>query len=270
MVYRRTPSARVKQFYLDVFYACVRGRKVRATVNGLTFDLDLSEVIDTSLYLGQYEPDVRLAFERHCRPGDVVLDIGANVGAHTLRLAQLVGETGRVYAFEPMDYAYSKLIRNISLNSWKIDTFQVALSDQNREQQTINFRSSWLTNRKRMDRPSTVSFLRLDDWCVRSNVNHVNLIKIDVDGNEFGVLAGGYKLIERCRPVFVIEAVGPHFEDADRNPFALLKALGYRFWNALSGKEYFELSQLKRHFPPNDFEMSMSVNVIAAIDPVPR
>src|SRR2546423_292610 len=138
MVYRRTPSPRIRQFYLDILYAFIRGRKVRPTVDGITFDLDLSEVIDTSIYLGRYEPDVTAAFERFCRPGDQVLDIGANVGAHTLRLAKLAGETGRVYAFEPMDYAYAKLIQNVALNSFKtITTFQVVLSDRNLAQQEI-------------------------------------------------------------------------------------------------------------------------------------
>lgn len=50
------------------------------------------------------------------KPGDVVFDIGANVGAHTLPLAQLVGVTGRVYSFEPTAYAFAKQQANIALN----------------------------------------------------------------------------------------------------------------------------------------------------------
>jgi FkbM family methyltransferase len=269
MVYRHTPSARLKRFYLDTVYAFIRGRKIRATVDGITFDLDLSEVIDASIYLGGYEPDVNAVFERFCRPGYQVLDIGANVGAHTLRLAKLAGETGRVYAFEPMDYAYSKLVRNIALNSFKtITAFQVALSDRNLGQQKINFRSSWLTNRARNDSPTVVDFLKLDDWSARHNVDQINLIKIDVDGNEYEVLVGGYNLIKNCRPVLVMEAVGVDFEDPNRNPFALLKDLGYRFWNTLSGEEYVELDDMKKLFPPNDYEMSMSINLIASTIPL--
>jgi len=265
LIYRRTPSARIKQFYLDMLYTVVRGRKVRATVDGLTFDLDLSEVIDTSMYLGRYEPDVTAAFERYCRPGDTVLDIGANVGAHTLRVAKLVGEKGRVYAFEPMDYAYQKLLRNLALNSFAtIKTFRIALSDQDLPQQQINFRSSWLTNRARMDSPSVVDFVKLDNWCGANDIDRIDLIKIDVDGNEYGVLAGGYKTIEACRPTFIMEAAGLHFENPDRNPLALLKNLGYRFWNTISGEEYVELYDLQKVFPPNDHEMSVSVNLIAA------
>lgn len=268
-VYRRTPSARMKQFYLDVLYTFIRGRQVRATIDGLTYDLNLSEVIDVSIYFGRYEPDVTAAFERFCRPGDVVIDIGANVGAHTLRIATLVGETGRVYAFEPMDYAFSKLSNNVALNPFKsIQTVRLALSDRNLPQQTINFRSSWLTSRARMDSPSVVDFVRLDDWCAMNHVDSVNLIKIDVDGNEFPVLAGGRELIEKCRPVLLMEAAGLHFESPERNPFALLKSLGYRFWNALSGEEYAELDQLKSVFPPNDLEMSFSINLIASVKPL--
>src|SRR5205085_6736336 len=121
---------------------------------------------------------------------------------------------------------------------------------RNLAQQEINFRSSWLTNRARMDSPTMVDFMKLDDWSARNKVDRINLIKIDVDGNEYEVLAGGYNLIKRCRPIFVMEAAGLHFEDPVRNPFVLLKDLGYRFWNALSGEEYVELDDMKRVFPP--------------------
>jgi FkbM family methyltransferase len=49
-------------------------------------------------------------------PGTLVLDIGANIGAHTLHLAHLVGPNGRVLAFEPTDYAFRKFSRNLELN----------------------------------------------------------------------------------------------------------------------------------------------------------
>ena len=49
-------------------------------------------------------------------PGSLVLDIGANIGAHTLHLSKLVGPSGRVMAFEPTDFAFRKLRRNLELN----------------------------------------------------------------------------------------------------------------------------------------------------------
>src|SRR6202158_5363177 len=85
--------------------------------DGVTYDLDLSQGIDFAIYLGNiYERQTKAALRRLVSPGSLVLDIGANIGAHTLHLAQLVGPNGRVTAFEPTDYAFRKLGRNLELN----------------------------------------------------------------------------------------------------------------------------------------------------------
>src|SRR5207302_10135517 len=131
-LYYATPSRTVRELYFRTFLHLVKDRKTIATVEGMTFELDLSEMIDIGLYLQQYERDVVTVMEHFCHPGWCVLDIGANIGAHTLRFAKRVGPMGKVYAFEPTDYAYCKLVHYVYLNSFKnIDTFQLALSDSN-------------------------------------------------------------------------------------------------------------------------------------------
>ena len=55
-------------------------------------------------------------YRKLIKAGDTVLDIGANIGAHTIPLARLVGDTGMVVAFEPTKYAFTKLLRNAALN----------------------------------------------------------------------------------------------------------------------------------------------------------
>ncbi len=87
---------------------------------GVTWNLDLHEGIDFSIFLlGGFERGTlrlytQLLGRERC---EVVLDIGANIGAHTLPLAQLVvPKGGKVYAFEPTVYAYGKLLENIALN----------------------------------------------------------------------------------------------------------------------------------------------------------
>jgi FkbM family methyltransferase len=240
---------------------------VQSSIDGINYKLDLGEVIDVCIYLNIYEPDMTAAIQELCQPGFTVLDIGANIGAYVLRFAKLIGESGKVYAFEPTDYAYQKLLRNISLNNFKnISAFQIALANQNIEQQEINFRSSWRTDGKRKDAGNRVDFVRLDDWAQSHSVNNIDLIKLDVDGNEFGVISGGLRLIERCRPIFLMEAVGPHFEDQSKNPFVILRDLNYRFWNMESGEEFTDLNQIKSLFPPNDYEMTVSLNLIASQD----
>jgi FkbM family methyltransferase len=241
----------------------MRQRSVRATIHGSTFDLDLGEMIDVSLYLEQYELDVSAALARHSRPGMTVLDIGANIGAHTLALARLVTPSGAVYAFEPTDFAFEKLARNVSLNDVpQIHAIKVALSDHNAACQEITYRSSWRTSGGRNDQTTRADFVRLDDWCAQNAVSDVGLIKIDIDGNEFAALIGGRGLIERSRPVIVMEAVWPHFADDRRNPFVLLQRIGYRFKDATSGREY-TLTNIAEMLPEGDHGMTASINLIA-------
>src|ERR1700751_5151651 len=85
--------------------------------NGIRYHLDLNEGIDFSIYLlGAFEPGTQKTLQKLAKPGDVVFDIGANIGAHPLTIAQSVGRSGKVYAFEPADFAFAKLQRNLALN----------------------------------------------------------------------------------------------------------------------------------------------------------
>ncbi len=84
---------------------------------GVAWTLDLREGIDFSIWLlGAFELSTVRAYQRILRPGAIVLDIGANIGAHTLHLARAVGTEGKVWAIEPTDYAMGKLKTNIALN----------------------------------------------------------------------------------------------------------------------------------------------------------
>jgi len=89
--------------------------QVRSTRGGIRWDLDLAEGIDLPIYLpGAFEPRLIRAYGRLIRPGACVVDIGANIGAHTLHFARLVGGRGKVVAYEPTGYAYRKLVANNS------------------------------------------------------------------------------------------------------------------------------------------------------------
>src|SRR5215469_4528356 len=83
-----------------------KGPQTNVRRRGLAWDLDLREGIDFAIWLlGAFESTTIGAYTRLIRPGDVVFDVGANVGAHTLHLARAVGRTGRVHAFEPTEWA---------------------------------------------------------------------------------------------------------------------------------------------------------------------
>src|SRR5882672_7252023 len=232
LIYRATPFRPIRQMGFSVYARLVRNRVVRGDVDGAQYELHLGEMIDLALYLQQFEPDVRAAIRRITRPGMTVLDIGANVGAHTLLFSSLVGPTGRVVAFEPTDFAFAKLQRNVSLNpGLSVDIVRMALADHTSTRQQVDFRASWQTDGARVNGASVVDVIRLDDWVDQHRLPRVDVIKLDVDGYEYRVVAGGRQTIARTRPTFIIEATNLHFAQPATNPFEVLRSLDYELWD---------------------------------------
>lgn len=196
------------------------GRSDRGVVvrGGISYDLDLSQGIDFAIYLANiYERQTRAALHKLVAPGSLVLDIGANIGAHTLNLAQLVGPNGRVIAFEPTDYAFRKLSRNLELNpelGSRVTACHCFLTgaDDNRVPPAIY--SSWpLTEEaglhaKHLGREMRTEAARarsLDSALAELADRKVQLVKLDVDGFECDVLRGATALLRDTRPIFVME-----------------------------------------------------------------
>jgi FkbM family methyltransferase len=185
---------------------------------GIAYELDLSQGIDFAIYLGNiYERQTRTALSHLVAPSSLVLDIGANIGAHTLHLARLVGPGGRVIAFEPTDYAFRKLTRNIELNpqlGGRVVACHCFLAehDDGRVPQAVY--SSWPLTRepglhaKHLGREMRTEAARarsLDSMLVELADRRVELVKLDVDGFECDVLKGAPTLLRDVRPIFVME-----------------------------------------------------------------
>ena len=190
---------------------------------GLRWHLDLKEGIDFSIWLlGAFERRTVRAYSRIVRPGDVVLDIGANIGAHTLPLACRVGGHGRVYAFEPVQWAIAKLRSNLSLNpslAERVAVRQVMLGERLDAPTPDMIHASWPLDARADDvhphlRARAMSTdgavtTTLDAFVEREGIRRIDFIKLDVDGNECHVLRGGRQTLARFRPPIVIE-LSPH------------------------------------------------------------
>jgi FkbM family methyltransferase len=232
----------------------------QVTVNEITYDVDQLETIDAGIAAGGWEPEVKQCMARFIKAGMTVLDIGANVGAHTLTMAQMVGPLGMVYAFEPMHWAFMKLLHNLQLNPAlyaRVTPLKFALG-QERRVGTFHFRSSWHELGKgRQDDPCEGIMLRLDDW---AEGRDIGLIKIDVDGMEYDVFSGGRNSIRHARPVIVTEIVSKHFEP-DRDLLLLLAGWGYRF-ESLAGDKW-SYTDIRQMLPGHDPDMTTSTNIVA-------
>jgi FkbM family methyltransferase len=149
-----------------------------------------------------------------------VLDIGANIGAHTLHLARAVGADGRVWAIEPTEYALGKLRANIALNpelSDRIACCQVMLVDKGGIE-VPPLHSSWpLTGEAdlherhggRLMASANARALTLDSFVAERGITHVDFIKLDIDGYECAMLRGAGATLRALRPIILLE-LSPH------------------------------------------------------------
>lgn len=158
------------------------------------------------------------------RPGDWVLDLGANVGHYTLRMSDLVGQAGRVIAVEPMPDTFALLASNTRLfDNANVSLLNVAVSDRvatvgielpRFEQGLPNYYQARLTP---AEARFSVLTLPIDALAIPKRVS---LAKIDVEGHELPVLQGMRRLIERDHPVLIVET-------GDQATTDLLHSLGY-------------------------------------------
>jgi FkbM family methyltransferase len=242
---------------------------------GIRWELDLSEGIDFSIYLlGAFERGTANTLQKLVKPGDIVFDIGANIGAHTLGLAQSVGPSGRVYAFEPADFAFAKLRRNLALNpelEARTCPQQLLLAATPSEKAEPEIYASWPLEKDDSVHPkhrgrlvSTTHAMvdTLDAFVARQGIVRLDLIKMDVDGHELPVLQGGRETLRRFQPLLVME-MSPYVHAEQHQSFAdfveLLKSASYSLRNTDSGKAVpLDAAELQRLIPDG-----ASINVVA-------
>jgi FkbM family methyltransferase len=170
--------------------------------------------------------------EQICGPRDVVIEVGANIGAHTVGLAKRVGPMGYVLAFEPQRLVFQNLCANIALNSltnvechWAavgatqgfVTVPELDFSQRN------NFGGLSLVNVRQGRRVPCVT---LDDFL---GLPRVRLIKIDVEGMESDVITGGKQVIAKFKPFLYVEN---DRIDKSENLMRLIDGLGYcMYWH---------------------------------------
>jgi FkbM family methyltransferase len=241
--------------------------EVKVTRGGFNWELDLKEGIDLAIYLlGGFEVRTLRLYRRLVKAGDIILDIGANIGAHTMPLARLVGETGMVVAFEPTKYAYTKLIRNAALNPElgpRIAAWQMMLVGSETDSLPDAIYSSWplesssdlhSAHQGRLMPTEGAAVSTLDGHVRRHGLQKIDFIKLDVDGNEFDVLSGGQQTLARFRPTLMME-LAPYVYERHPHKFddtlKLLWDSGYVISEVSNGRELpRDPARVRRLIPP--------------------
>lgn len=171
------------------------------------------------IYLGDFEKETVLFTTKFVKPGDVVFDIGANIGYFTLLFAHLVGNAGLVHSFEPSRREFDHLCKNISINRCKnVFLNHMAVGDQN-GYATLNVLDDDqfgaynsivdITHQKVSNEPAhieTTRIINIDTYIDLINHASPSLIKLDVEGFEKQVLEGMKTLLSASdAPCLILE-----------------------------------------------------------------
>lgn len=146
--------------------------------------------------------------DKWIKPGDWVLDIGANVGHYSLRLSELVGKSGRVLVFEPVPSTVDLLVSNISRAAYQnLSIFNVAVSNKTDLLGMVvpeNYPDSKYYRAHISNDTTSLNILSISIDSL--NISHpVKLAKIDVEGHEISVLRGMESLLKRDFPILIVE-----------------------------------------------------------------
>lgn len=255
----RYPSGLRRKMYTlgGVIAVCIRHRfciwdylKEAENVkkNGYIFNFQKCKR-EIRMYLPQYEVDYlqyqivnyaefyeteELDFLRKnvLKPGMVILDIGANIGNHTVYFGS-VCRAASIHSFEPVRDFYDILCRNVSLNGLNdvVKTHNIALGKDTGKARIRLFRPQELGSTQiEAGEDGDMDIKRLDDF----RFDQIDFIKIDVEKSEYDLLLGAEKTLMEHSPVIFIEIFCEKYDQVNR----LLNRYGYRCYRELPGNNY--------------------------------
>jgi FkbM family methyltransferase len=207
------------------------------------------------------EQEVQL-FRAVVRPGQTVLDVGANIGAHTAALAKLVGPTGKVLAFEPQRGLYYVLCGNVAQNNLhQVRCYQAAVGERSGTiavpefdtDAEVNYGGIGLADGLSSGSSEMVPLLKIDDL----QLTACHFIKADVEGMEERVLMGAAQTIRRFRPLLYVEDDRP---DRSSDLRSCLFELGYELY--VHRPELYNPANFAGH-RENVFGRIVSINLFA-------
>ena len=177
-------------------------------------------------------------FHAILREGHIVVEVGSNIGAHTLPIARFVGPSGRVHAFEPQRIVFYQLVAMVALNDLTnvvchqktvgetLGSAHVPPVDYNHPGNfgEVSLREGWSGDVLFTEsEPEKVDVVTVDSL----NLPACRLIKVDAEGMDMAVLRGSIDTIKKLRPIIFVEFV----PETDGVPiFNFLRSLSYRVY----------------------------------------
>lgn len=231
---------------------------------GINFEIDIEEGIDLHLYIfGGFQKHIYSNSLISLKKDAVIFDVGANSGVMSLIFSKLSPE-GKIYSFEPTDYALKRFNKNLSLNeelSSRIIINQCFIHSTCSDEADLTAFSSWkLTgNEKRhhihkgIVKPTeNVPSITIDHFVESNSIQRIDFIKIDTDGYELEVLKGAINSIKKLQPQIIFE-IGLYVMQENnisfKNYYELFSSIDYKIFT-VKGKNV-NLENFTKRIPSN-------------------
>lgn len=194
-----------------------------------------NEIFWNGLFNGWEKISLQLWSEL-CEKSETIFDIGANTGVYAL-LAKTKKAEAAVYAFEPVERVYDKLIYNNNLNNYDIRCVKKAVSDFDGsaviyDKDTEHTYSVTVNKDTSHDYEDSIAVkidtIRLDTFIEQNNISTIDLLKIDVETHEVEALKGFGKYLQAFEPTFLIEILN---EEVAAGVTELISGINYVFYN---------------------------------------
>lgn len=235
---------------------------------GLKLYLWLGNDLSRCLFVsGSYEPNELALLGRVLKPGMVFVDAGANEGIYTVFASRQVGAAGRVLVFEPSKRELARLRENISLNALtNVEIFPFALGAEpgkaklkvaGYEHEGQNTFGEFIYDGVLLSHVEEADIAPLDTVVTERTLPRVDAIKIDTEGSEHAILQGAEKVLQRDRPLLILELVDKTLAHQGSSATDVLQFLTER------GYEIYRFSERTGLPEPARLGGALSPNIVA-------
>jgi len=196
-------------------------------IDGCKLVLDETDRHGFTIY-GEEDPQERELIKKIVKEGNTVIDVGANIGIHTVTMANCVGKTGHVYAFEPSQNNVKLLRQTMKLNGFhNVSIIDKAVSDK--PGKSLFYLSNGISAHSLTDFGYNKGSVEIDveslDHFFENLDKKIDFLKIDAEGYDFKVLRGMQNILKNSDLKFLIEFFPERLKKAGDSPSEFLQFL---------------------------------------------
>jgi FkbM family methyltransferase len=197
-------SRRIRRKYRSYLISYLKRKNIILKSDfGFRINLDVTKDVDKNFYLDLFELENLNLFHQLVSDDNIIFDVGANIGIYSLTAASTMSASTRIFAFEPADGAYQRLLANIDLNNFgNIMPFKLAIGDRKGNASFYvcddDAYNSIIDNTMRpVLNIEKVELCTIDNFCQSNHIDRIDLLKIDAEGADYLILIGAMNILSQ-------------------------------------------------------------------------